>query len=386
MAASEIRKGPAAPNRFDPDPERSYTLPAHYYVEPEIFEREKEAIFFRSWQFAGHANELKEPGSYITTRIFDQNIGVIRGKDGAIRAFYNVCSHRGHELLKGRGKEKLIACPYHGWTYNLDGSLFSARGTETMKNFERKEFCLKEVRVESFLNLVFVNLDARAPSLASQAGDMEKEIREFVPELDELKFACRCTFDIKGNWKNVTDNFLECYHCPIAHPAFVQMVDMDTYRTKTHGIWSSHLSRCKPPSKKTPYRYKENPEAAVACFWHLWPNLTLNIFPGRANFGIFHFVPSGPERTLETFDFYLRNATPDAEEQATIDYFEKTLNPEDFGLVESVQRGLHSRGFHQSRYVIDEGRTEVSEHALHHFHSLVLDALGDLPGQRRAAE
>ena len=157
-------------NKYQPDPERSYNLPARYYTDPEIFEREKEAIFFKTWQFVGHVEDLPEPGCYITTKIFDQNVVIIRGKDGHLRAFYNVCSHRAHELLEGSGKEAKISCPYHGWTYELDGGLFSARGSEKVKGFEPSEFCLKTVRLEVFLNLIFVNLDPDAPSLERPSG------------------------------------------------------------------------------------------------------------------------------------------------------------------------------------------------------------------------
>lgn len=383
--ANEIPKGPSAPNRYDPDPRRSYVLPAHYYYDPEIHEREKKDIFFKSWLFAGYLHELEEPGSYVTKQISDQNVAILRGKDGKLRAFHNVCSHRAHELLSGKGKKKAISCPYHGWAYNLDGSLYSARGCENVEGFDRGEFCLKSVRLETFLNMVFVNLDPKAEPMKDRTADLEKEIREFLPAFDELKFADRCTFDIKANWKNITDNFLECYHCPVAHLAFCQMIDMDTYRSKTYGIWSSHISRSKPPSKKTPYKYSENPEAPVGCFWYLWPNLALNIFPGRANFSVFEFTPTGPERTFETFDMFFRDGRMNEEEKAVVDYFRDVLNPEDFGLVESVQRGLHSLAYHQGRYIVDKDNTEISEHALHHFHTMVLNALGDMPKKSRVA-
>ncbi|MEE9300496.1 MAG: aromatic ring-hydroxylating dioxygenase subunit alpha [Alphaproteobacteria bacterium] len=362
-------------NKYQPDPERSYNLPARYYTDPEIFEREKEAIFFKTWQFVGHVEDLPEPGCYITTRIFDQNVVIIRGKDGRLRAFYNVCSHRAHELLEGSGKEAKISCPYHGWTYELDGGLFSARGSEKVKGFEPSEFCLKTVRLEVFLNLIFVNLDPDAPSLESQTGALAEEIRDFVPDLDNLTKAHRCTFELKGNWKNVADNFLECYHCPIGHPAFADMIDMASYRTKTYGIYSSHLSRSRTKHKGKAYDFDPSGESPVGCFWFLWPNLAINIFPGTSNIGVFQFIPAGPELTYETFDLYLRDKTPTPLEREMIDYFEQTLNPEDISLVESVQRGLHSKGYHQGRYVVDAERTEVSEHALHHFHGLVLDAL-----------
>lgn len=131
--------------RLNADPARSYTLSARYYTSPEIFEREREAVFFRSWIYAGHAEDLREPGSYITTMVLDQNILIARGKDMTLRAFYNVCSHRAHELLKGAGRAKVITCPYHAWSYHLDGRLRTARGSEKVESFDAAEFCLKPV-------------------------------------------------------------------------------------------------------------------------------------------------------------------------------------------------------------------------------------------------
>ncbi len=147
MAPSTVAR-PAWNNAFHPDPERSYTLPARYCIDPEIYEREKEAVFYRSWIYDGHMEDLPEVGSYITCAVLDQGIVVIRDKEGGLRAFYNVCSHRAHELLTGSGRTKAIVCPYHAWSYHLDGRLRTARGSEKVEGFDAGEFCLKSVRVE----------------------------------------------------------------------------------------------------------------------------------------------------------------------------------------------------------------------------------------------
>ena len=110
------------------DPARSLTLPSHLYTSPEIFARERETIFFKSWHLAGHVSDLPEPGSYITAAIHDQGVFICRGKDGRLRGFYNVCAHRAHELLTGTGRARVITCPYHAWSYHLTGELRSARG------------------------------------------------------------------------------------------------------------------------------------------------------------------------------------------------------------------------------------------------------------------
>ncbi|MDH3475604.1 MAG: ring-hydroxylating oxygenase subunit alpha [Rhodospirillales bacterium] len=362
-------------DRFDPDPARSYTLRAKYYIDPAVAEREKEAVFYRSWNFVGHVEQLPEVGSYLACRVLDQDLFVIRGKDGELRAFYNVCKHRAHELVKGQGRTKAIVCPYHAWSYHLDGRLRTARGSEKTAEFDASEFCLSQVQVEVFCSFVFVNLDPGAPSLASQTPGLEAEIRSHCPAIDKLTFAYRLTYEIEANWKNVVDNYLECYHCTPAHPAFVDLVDIKNYRSVTHRIHSSHTT---PGSRADSKAYSfDEATATQQGFggWWLWPNLTFNTFPGRGNVTLMHIMPSGPESTLEHFDFYFPESTPNEEEMAAIRYIDEVLQVEDIGLVESVQRGLHSRGYDQGRFIVDKDRTEMSEHAVHHFHALVLEAL-----------
>jgi choline monooxygenase len=356
------------------DPAHSYTLPSHLYTSAETFAREREAIFFRSWIYAGHIEDLPEVGSYITCQILDQNVFVIRGKDQRLRAFYNVCQHRAHELLRASGRTKVIVCPYHAWSYYLDGRLRTARGTEAVAGFNRDEFCLKPVAVEAFGPLVFVNLDPAAATLASAAADLLDEIRRLVPDLDRLTRYGRQTWEIDCNWKVAVDNFLECYHCEPAHPAFAQLVDMDTYRSKTHGIWSSHLSRSGRPDNKA-FRFSSDDASQIGAFWWLWPTTTINASPGESNLALFYLQPLGPERTREVVDYYYLDKTPNPQRESRIDYANNILQVEDNNLCEAVQRGLRSRGYAQGRFVVDRERTQISEHAVHHFHTLVAQAL-----------
>ncbi len=361
--------------RFDADPAKSYTIPANYYTDPAIYARETQAIFFKAWNYAAHVSQLVAAGDYVTVRIADQNIVVLRGQDGVLRAFYNVCSHRAHELLQGCGHTGIITCPYHAWTYHTDGRLRSAVGQKRVEGFAAEEFALKQVRLEEYAGFVFVNLDTDAAPLHTQAGNLADDIKGYCPDVPALKFAHRLTYEIKANWKNVVDNFLECYHCSVAHPAFVDLVDIKNYRTKTHGLYSSHIS---PPGRadNTAYHIPEGPASNFAAWW-LWPNVTFNVFPGPANITVLHIQPTGPETTLEHFDFFFVDSTPSEAERQAIDYVDKVLQPEDIGLVESVQRGLHSHGYTQGRLMVDKDLSHNSEHGLHHFHALVLKSLGD---------
>lgn len=363
---------------FHADPQQSYTLPARCYIDPAFYAWEKEAVFARNWCYAGHLSHLRHPGDYITCDVGGQNLLVIRGKDLTLRAFYNVCQHRAHELAKGRGNAKALVCPYHAWTYRTDGELRSARGSENLPHFDKGAFCLKQVRVETLAGFVFVNLDPEGRSLKELSGDLEAEIRAYCPEIDNLVLARTMTYDIAGNWKNSVDNFLECYHCHVAHSDFCDLVDMESYRSICHGIYSSHCGRSRHTQSRA-YQYRGDSRAQKFGSWLLWPNLSIEVFPGAPNVNIFHHVPTGPETTRHVFEFYFQSEAPTPEQEDAIRYIDEVLQVEDIALVESVQRGLNSRGYNQGRFIVDDGRTDMSEHGVHHFHNLVAEALKKYP-------
>ncbi len=357
---------------YDAVAARSASIGADCYIDPAYLEAERERIFRRSWQYLCHEEALREPGSYVTGAVQGQSLVAVRGEDGALRAFYNVCRHRGHELLKGAGTTARITCPYHAWVYDLEGRLHRARRSELIEGFDPDRIRLAPVRVEVFCHLVFVNLDPRAPSLAAQTDGLAGEVAEYAPDLGALTFAHRLTYSVRANWKAVVDNFLECYHCPVAHRDFVSLVEMDTYKVATHGIWSSHMARA---GRRQNRAYGVG-EASVTdhAVWWLWPNTTLMRYPGRGNFMVWRFVPAGPEETYEELDFFFESAPPEEREMEAIRFIDEVLQPEDIGLVESVQRGMRTPAFERGRYLVDPDGSGLSEHAVHHFHGLVLDA------------
>ncbi len=241
-----------------------------------------------------------------------------------------------------------------------------------VENFEKGQIRLTPVRVEVFCHLVFVNLDPDAPSLAEQSGALANEILGYAPDIGELTFAHRLTYRIQANWKAVVDNFLECYHCAVAHKDFVTLVEMETYKVTTHGIYSSHMAKAGRQDNKA-YDI-EDASVTDHAVWYLWPNTTLMRYPGRGNFMVWRFIPLGPEETYEEFDFFLETGTPNEAEREAIRFVDEVLQPEDIGLVESVQRGMRTPAFQQGRYVVDAEGSGMSEHAVHHFHGMVLDA------------
>lgn len=360
---------------FRDDAASSFTMPARFYLDESIYEAEKNAIFFNSWWYAGHVSQVAKSGDYLTAAVHDQNVFVTRDQGNQLHGFYNVCQHRGHELLEGAGNVRAIICPYHAWTYGLDGTLQGARNTNNVDGFNRCEFSLKAVQVEVFCGMVFVNLNPDATSLHEQSGDLEKEIREFCPGVDNLRFAQRDTYEATCNWKVMIDNFLECYHCAPAHRDFVDLVDMDSYKSTTHGIYSSHVSHAAKSTENTAYKFEKGDVDFGYAGWFLWPNLTIWAYPGDANLSILQMNPLTPEKTLEFQDWFVPDGVPSPQLKDAMDYQKDILQPEDIGLCESVHRGLKSRGYNQGRFVVDRARSELSEHAVHHFQSLVVNAL-----------
>jgi len=365
---------------YDPDPARSMSLRSEAYTDPLWSEADLQAIFARTWQWICHVEKLAEPGNYVSATIAKMPIVVVRDRSGGLRAFYNVCKHRAHELLSGHGTTRNIVCPYHAWTYDLTGRLQGARRADRMETFDKSEICLDQIQVEEFGGFVYVNLDPAAAPLGDQAPDLAADIDRWAPDVAKLTHAKRLTYDVKTNWKNVIDNFLECYHCHIAHKEFVDLVDMDTYEVKTHGIWSSHFAAA-GSRENSAYDVSQASVKQHAVWW-LWPNTCLLRYPGRSNFMIFQVLPAGPDRTLETWDFFLESTELNEAEKQSVRYVDEVLQQQDISLVESVQRGMNTPAFDQGRIVYDPAGSGLSEHGVHHFHGLVLDAYRVLVGLR----
>jgi choline monooxygenase len=369
---------------FDSNPARSMTLRSDAYTKAKWAAADLEAIFGRTWQWICHVEKLTEPGSYVSATVAGMPVAVVRDRDDVLRAFYNVCQHRAHQLLSGSGTTQSIACPYHAWVYGLDGQLKGARRADRMETFDKSEICLHRVQVEEFGGFVYANLDSAARPLAEQAGDLAVEIERWAPDVAQLTHAKRLTYEVKSNWKNVIDNFLECYHCHIAHPEFVDLVDMNTYEVKTHGIWSSHFAEA---GKRANTAYDVSGATVNDhAVWWLWPNTCLLRYPGRGNFMVFQILPDGSERTLETWDFYLETPEPNEAEVQSIRYIDEVLQQQDIDLVESVQRGMNTPAFTQGRIVYDPAGAGLAEHGVHHFHGLVLDAYRSLVQERQGGK
>jgi choline monooxygenase len=361
--------------RFDPTPEKSFTLPSDWYFTPGVYRAEHDAIFYRTWIYQGHRSDLANPGDYFVGQVADQGIFVIKDANGELRAFYNVCSHRAHPLLSGAGNARLIVCPYHQWCYEASGKFRGARGRDALKEWIPDNANLKEIRLEDFGGFLFVNLDPDAKPLADQAGALLGHMRDNCPQLETFVRAERYELDIAANWKTVIDNNHECYHCQSNHKTLMELVDYDN-----KAVWSdSGITFSHAVEKKTldngAYQLKPEEIQQEALFGYIWPTVIPLMYPGSPSIAMFSVIPTGTETTRERWDFYLTHPEPNDQERRFIDYIKNVLIVEDIGLCEGVQKGLHSRGYRQGRFVVNREHSEFSEHHVHFFQKFVFDAL-----------
>ncbi len=340
------------------------------YSDPLILEREKERIFFKTWQLACHVSQLKNTGDYVCLEIVDQSVFVIRGEDGEMRAFYNVCQHRAHGLLTGAGNTKsTIVCGYHAWAYGCDGSLKSARHCSGKPDFQAVDFGLESIRLDVALGFVFVNLDPMAKSLMETAGAMFDDIQVHVPHWNEVEVSNEFETvgpDLEANWKVLAENCLECYHCGPSHKAFCDMIDMDSYECSVHDGWLRSYGEL-GKAQNAAYSVAPDEPSQKAIYWHLWPNTELIIYPGEAAMTTFRFYPKGPAKTGTSSLMLLKPGDSIAKER--LDYRWNVLWPEDESICLSVHHGLQSKGYRGGGLVENEDRHAVSEHGVRAFQS-----------------
>jgi choline monooxygenase len=342
-----------------------HTVPWSWYSDPEVLRREHERVFLRSWQYVGHSGEVAEPGSYFTGSLGLAPIVVTRARDGELRAFLNVCRHRGFVVADGAGKRETLQCRYHAWTYGLDGRLKAAPRSDREHGFEAEELALAQLRVATWGPFVFVNADADAPPLEDALGPVPTQLAEIM-DVGALEFRFRTEFTLEANWKVACENFLECYHCAVAHPGFTAAVDVspDAYRLTSDGLTSSQFG----PLRDDGDSFLAGGELPRSQFHFVWPNFGINVFPGRPNLSCGSIVPIGPERTARFLDYFF---APDVDEAwiEELTAFDDQIGREDMALVEGVQRGLRAG-------LLADGRIlSESEQLVAHFQRLCVEAL-----------
>jgi choline monooxygenase len=355
--------------QIDCDVARAWTLPSYLYTDPATFAAEKEKIFARSWQVVGHRDQVRNAGDYFTTELVGEPLLIVRGADGKLRGFYNVCRHRAGPPAEGCGSRKLFRCGYHGWTYGLDGTLISATEIEGVEGFRAEDFALKPVRAEEWFGFIFVNLNP--VNLNAQARPLRESLGELPTQAEKFDFAGmklfeRRTYDMKCNWKTYVDNYLEGYHLPSVHPGLNRELDFNAYVVEPY---ERHVRQFSPirgaqPGDTTPRRYQEAGEDLTTDYFWIFPNWMLNCYPDNISLNI--VLPLEPERSLAIFEWYLPekdHSSPVA--KASVEFSDQ-IQIEDIGICEIVQKNLRSRSYSRGRFSVKQ---EKGVHAFHRMYA-----------------
>ena len=295
-----------ANTRPEVDAQEARTLPARYYTDAGLFEDELRLIHQRMWLHAGRAEALDAPGRYFLVRFAGVNLIVLRGEAGDIAAFHNTCRHRGTLLCRedsGRVAGS-IQCPYHAWTYGLDGCLLKAPRSEREPGFDSEDYSLFPVQVDTSGPFIFVNADLEADSLGETVGVMPETIAETGIDLDSLEFHHRGEYVIEANWKIAVENYLECYHCAAAHPSLAKAIDVspDAYGLEIRDRLATQIG---PARNGGGGVYDAAGEVERGQFHFLFPSTVVNVMPGRPNLSIGPIVPRSPERTYRFLDYFV---------------------------------------------------------------------------------
>jgi phenylpropionate dioxygenase-like ring-hydroxylating dioxygenase large terminal subunit len=373
---------PESPDRLIAALDRGESLPSHWYTEASITAREIKEIFRKTWNYLGPASELANHGDYITGYVGQVPVVAIRNESG-VAGFVNVCRHRRHEVMKGRGNSKSMQCGYHAWTYDLTGCLKGAPRSAAEPDFRLADFPLLPLRVETLGPMVFVNIDQDAMPLASYFGDLLKIIEGSGVDLESLQLYSREDWTAEANWKTMLENYLECYHCAVAHPGFAAAIDVkpENYNLTMHGWFASQVGAVRQSAlegKSAVKIYDARGEVAQAQYHLLWPNTTININPGFPNLSIDVWVPDGPNKTKGFSEQYFGRGVTEQFAQDLI-AFNKQVGHEDDALTHSVQRGLLGGIPIQGRFLTN------AEHLCIHFLRLVVQAItGDSASSPKA--
>jgi len=346
---------------------RAWTLPAALYTEGSVFTKEKENIFSRSWQVVGHCSQVANPGDYFTAELIGEPLLLVRGSDGILRGFYNVCRHRAGPPATGCGSRKLFRCAYHGWTYGLDGRLISATEIEGIDGFRPEDFALRAVRTEEWFNFVFVNLDTEACPLRDSLGQLSAQGEKFP--FREMKLFERRTYEMKCNWKTYVDNYLEGYHLPTVHPGLNRELDYNAYVVEPyeHHVRQFSPIRGAQPGDVKSRRYQESREGLTADYFWIFPNWMLNCYPDNVSLNI--VLPIEPERSLAIFEWYLPEKDHGSPAAKAAVEFSEQIQIEDVAICEAVQKNLRSRSYSRGRFSVKQ------EKGVHAFHRMFADVM-----------
>ncbi len=339
--------------------EQAYTIPGAWYINENIAELERRSVFGSTWQVVACADQLQQPGRFITTEVAGEPLVIVRDGNHQLRAFYNVCRHHAAAVAtKEEGTANTLRCPYHGWSYGLDGSLKGAPEFDGVHGFDRSRNGLIPVHVDAWERFVFANLDPQAAPLSVFLGKLAMRVKPL--NLGSMHFFERRSYPLNCNWKVFVDNYLDGgYHVPHLHKGLNSVLEYKQYTIETE---DSYCLQSSP-------MVSSDVDAATAATrvgdraWYFWqyPNFMINLYHGYMDTNL--VLPDGVDRCTVVFDFYFEDVSESAAEhnRQSIAVSER-VNDEDVGICESVQRGLHSRAYGAGRLSV---RREAGEHLFH---------------------
>ena len=330
-------------------------------------------MFAHTWVMVGHVSQVANPGDLITATVGRERVLVTNDGD-TIHGFYNVCQHRGHELVPaGTTNLPLIICPYHAWTYDLAGNLTRAR---KIPADQLGGICVPRVRVDEMGGFVFVNLDPHAKPLSEYAPGISERLLELAPDARERRLTARLTHTFAANWKIAVENYNECYHCPNVHQAFTSgVVDPTTFMITPTGHNVVHTADA---VARDSAKYELAADSAEYGSFYTWPTTSIQCYPGRV-LNTFRWIPLAVDRTQLIREWWFDTDDPTAQQEEIIQLDWDTTVAEDFDLMESVQHNMSSRGYVPGPLMVDESGTGDVHHenAVPHLQALAVQALGD---------
>ena len=344
----------------DQDPlDHASTIPAAWYVDNRIAELERQTVLGRTWQVVARADQLRRPGQFVTAEVAGEPIVVVRDGDDQLRAFYNVCRHHAAAVVtEDQGTASVLRCPYHGWSYGLDGSLKGAPEFEGVCSFDRSRNGLVPLRVETWEQFVLVNLDPQAAPLTNFLGGLVQRVAPL--NLALVHFFERRSYSLNCNWKVFVDNYLDGgYHVPHLHKALNSVLQYKQYTIENEDRYCLQSSPMVASGVDAATSATRTGDRA----WYFWqyPNFMINLYAGYMDTNL--VLPDGVDRCTVVFDFYFDDVSECAAERNRQSILVgERVNDEDVGICESVQRGLQSRAYNAGRLSV---RREAGEHLFH---------------------
>ena len=331
-------------------------MPQEYFVSTEVFEEEHQKIFSKHWVLVGHDAEVEKPGDYFVREVAGESIIVVRDKNDVVRAFYNVCRHRGTRLCEeASGHASAIQCPYHAWTYGLDGRLVGAPHMDEVRGFDRNDYSLWPIKVGVWEGFIFVNLANDAMPLEEWFASLSGKFSPW--NVADLRSARRIEYDVRANWKLIFENYAECYHCPGVHPQLQRVSPYDSAENDLRegpflgGFMKINAGKSLTMSGNACAAFVGKIENLQQVFYYsVFPNTLLSLHPEYVM--VHQLWPQSPARTLIICDWLFHPdafVRPDFNPEDAIEFWDVT-NKQDWHVCELSQQGIASRAYEPGPY------------------------------------